>query len=56
MKKKKEIPSKDPRAVKDQNIGEGQRPATHTREDIKSQDTESYNTNNGPEHRSRKKS
>jgi hypothetical protein len=53
MKKKTEIPSNN--SKKGHEIRQAQRPQTNTREDIKTKTTDSYNTNNGPKQRSRKK-
>jgi hypothetical protein len=54
MKKKTEIPTNIPNTKK-KGIRGAERPQTNTREDIRAQEMDQYNPNNGPEHRSRKK-
>lgn len=56
-KKKIEIPTNDPRSLKNKNEeGEGQTPDTNTRADIAAQRPDEWNSNHGPEQRTKNKS
>ena len=55
MKKKAEIPVNNPAVhKKERKNRSAQRPDTYTRDEIKAQETDQFNPNNGPEHKSRK--